>query len=289
MTKYLRSLLLLLYFLLVPAAICLSADVTLSWDPSPSPDVQGYYVYYKLNDPTLPFDGTGANEGSSPIDANSNLTATLTGLSDSGTYYFTITAYDTEGNESTFSNIVSSSSAVPALLSPAQNATNEPIPVTFQWATTSGMTYKLHYGTDQALSFVAAPLSIEPKSILPSPPNTTVVIFFALFLTMALGIPLINRNRTGYAVASLVTCLLLASCGGGGGGGDGSSTTARTTTTTPSNEGEVYTVDVGATDYYQAFDLKPGTTYYWKVVGTDANNPSQSYQSPTHQFTTENL
>ncbi len=43
-------------------------DITLSWDPSPTADVDGYKVYYKQGNMDFPFDGTGANEGVSPVD-----------------------------------------------------------------------------------------------------------------------------------------------------------------------------------------------------------------------------
>jgi hypothetical protein len=287
MIKYLRSLLLLLFLLLVPAVFCLSADVTPSWDPSPSPDVQGYYVYYKQNDPTLPFDGTGANEGSSPIDVNDDLTTTITGLSDSSIYYFTITAYDSDRNESTFSNIVSNNAIVPKLLSPAEKSSNEPVPVTFQWSTTAGMTYTLYYGTDPNLNAVVLPPANQSSGTLPNLPHAA-AIFFSLILSLLLFTQLIRSNRGGYAAAALAACLVLAACGGGGGGGD-SGTTSTKTTTSNDDGGSAYSVDVGTSDYYQAFDLDPGTTYYWKVVGTDSSDPSKKYLSPTHQFTTEKL
>ncbi len=70
-------------------------DITLSWDPSPSPEVTGYKVYYKQGNPNFPFNGTGAEEGVSPVDVGDTLTTTLTNLSDDVNYYFSVTAYST--------------------------------------------------------------------------------------------------------------------------------------------------------------------------------------------------
>jgi len=69
--------------------------------------------------------GTGAAEGDSPIDVGDVTTTQLSGLLvDSETYYSVVTAYDTEGNESSFSNEVSNNIApqTPTNQSPADGA-----------------------------------------------------------------------------------------------------------------------------------------------------------------------
>jgi fibronectin type 3 domain-containing protein len=83
-----------------------AATVTLSWDANNEPDLRGYKVYYKADSPLLPFNGVGAAEGLSPVDAHNQTTATINGLDLSRTYYFAVTAYDTSGLESAYSNIV---------------------------------------------------------------------------------------------------------------------------------------------------------------------------------------
>ncbi|MFH1026659.1 MAG: fibronectin type III domain-containing protein, partial [Pseudomonadota bacterium] len=85
---------------------CCAATVTLSWDANTESDLAGYKVYYKSGTSTLPFNGTDALEGVSPIDVNSWTTATISGLDPSKAYYFTVSAYNTSGAESTYSNIV---------------------------------------------------------------------------------------------------------------------------------------------------------------------------------------
>ena len=97
--------------LLMLAALSLSTSawaktVTLSWDASPSA-VSGYKVYYDAGSST-PLDGTGATEGDSPREVGNVLTYVIHGLPDGTDHYFAVTAYDSSGNESTYSNTVHS-------------------------------------------------------------------------------------------------------------------------------------------------------------------------------------
>ena len=73
-----------------------AADVSLAWDPSVSPGVTNYRIY------------RGNSPGSySAYDHLGNVTAhTVTGLAP-GAWYFAATALDAEGNESDYSNEVS--------------------------------------------------------------------------------------------------------------------------------------------------------------------------------------
>jgi hypothetical protein len=81
-------------------------SATLSWDAHPSFTTGwGYKVYYDTDSSLPPYEGTGLNEGDSPIDVGNQTTCTLTGLDPSKDYYFAVTAYDTEGHESWYSNV----------------------------------------------------------------------------------------------------------------------------------------------------------------------------------------
>jgi chitinase len=107
-------------------ATCFALSVLLQWDPNTESDLSGYKVYYKANSSSLPFDGTGAGGGSSPIDVHNQTTSTVTGLDPNKTYYFAVTAYNTSGIESEYSNIVKIPESVPPVVSitfPANNAT----------------------------------------------------------------------------------------------------------------------------------------------------------------------
>jgi uncharacterized membrane protein YgcG len=81
------------------------ADVTLAWDPNSEPDLEGYGVYYSKGAPGPPFDLFGyvtQEEFSDPA----NPTFTVTGLEKGAKYYFALTAFDSAGAESLFSDPV---------------------------------------------------------------------------------------------------------------------------------------------------------------------------------------
>jgi hypothetical protein len=102
-----------LVFLLIlslPAA-GYAMDVTLAWDANTEPDLAGYTIYYGTES-GHPYDGEGALEGDSPVDIlldededpdPSVVQFTLYDLPE-GTYFFAVTAFDTTGLESGYSN-----------------------------------------------------------------------------------------------------------------------------------------------------------------------------------------
>ena len=100
--------------ILCPKPLIYAADVTLAWTGNTEPDLAGYYIYYKSGSSGAPYNGTGVDEGDSPIKIPLGVFAdpanpeyTLHGLSDTKTSYLVLTAYDSEDNESGFSNEVS--------------------------------------------------------------------------------------------------------------------------------------------------------------------------------------
>jgi len=100
--------------ILCPKPSLYAADVTLAWTGNTEPNLAGYYIYYKNGTSGTPYNGTGVDEGDSPIKIPlgdfadpANPEFTLHGLSDTETSYLVLTAYDTEDNESGFSNEVS--------------------------------------------------------------------------------------------------------------------------------------------------------------------------------------
>lgn len=90
--KIVLGVLLLLAFTSAGAA----ADVTLGWDANTETNLAGYKIYY----------GTAPGVYGTPITLGIQNTYTITGLP-AGTYYIAITAYNTSGLESGFSNEVS--------------------------------------------------------------------------------------------------------------------------------------------------------------------------------------
>ncbi len=68
-------------------------QVTLAWDPNNEPDLAGYIAYW----------GTSSRDYPYLTDVGNNTVHTITGLKDGRTYYFAITAYDSDYNESAYS------------------------------------------------------------------------------------------------------------------------------------------------------------------------------------------
>ena len=87
---------------LVPQAHALS--VTLAWNPSPSGGVSGYYVHA----------GTSSGFYTNVTDVGNAASMIAPDLTAGVAYYFAITAYDADGNESGFSNeLIYTPSVVP--------------------------------------------------------------------------------------------------------------------------------------------------------------------------------
>jgi len=73
-----------------------AASVSLAWNPSPSPTVTGYEVFY----------GLASGDYTLSIDAGTNTSITMSGLTSGVTYYIAVLAYDTNQNDSLLSNEV---------------------------------------------------------------------------------------------------------------------------------------------------------------------------------------
>ena len=69
-------------------------NVMLQWDANTEPDLKGYKIYY----------GTASRNYTQSKDVGKVTTYMLTGLTEGRTYYIAVTAYDTENNESGYSN-----------------------------------------------------------------------------------------------------------------------------------------------------------------------------------------
>ncbi len=69
-------------------------QIKLAWDPNTEPDIAGYKVHY----------GTVSRNYTHRIDVGNHQSATISDLEFGTTYYFAVTAYDIQENESDFSN-----------------------------------------------------------------------------------------------------------------------------------------------------------------------------------------
>ncbi|MBW2604979.1 MAG: hypothetical protein JRE28_11805 [Deltaproteobacteria bacterium] len=130
-----------------------------AWDKNIEPDIAGYYIYYKIGATGAPYDGTGADEGDSPIkiplsslNDPENPEYAIHGLSGIGTFYFAATAYDIYDNESGYSKELSYQISAPQ--PPASNTNiidnGEPeTSATGSWLLSNGESY---YGTQSRYS-----------------------------------------------------------------------------------------------------------------------------------------
>ncbi len=131
-----------------------SEEVTLDWAANTEPELLGYYIYYKPDTCCAPYQGTGADQGNSPIQVPLSQIADpgnpeflISGLDDNRAYYFVISAYDGE-EESGYSNEVKIkapqivSQPVPTYLS--NNA------VTIEWKTNEPGNSEARFGFSSA-------------------------------------------------------------------------------------------------------------------------------------------
>ena len=89
----------------MPLTGAYAANVTLGWDSNPEPDLEGYVVHRNVGSPGPPYDYSNdlpEDELANPLHPK----VTLTGLSEDTPYYIALTAYNTEGVESSYSDDV---------------------------------------------------------------------------------------------------------------------------------------------------------------------------------------
>jgi hypothetical protein len=94
---------LLLALSTVPLPEAEAAKVTLGWDSNSEPDLEGYVIYRKTGSPGPPYDHVDTLP-EDDLDDPLHPKVTLTGLKKDQQYYIALTAYNTEGVESDFSD-----------------------------------------------------------------------------------------------------------------------------------------------------------------------------------------
>jgi hypothetical protein len=106
-SKYFAIILILfLFFFWIDFA--LAGSSTLQWNANTEIDLAGYKIYYGTTSRTGTDPKTCTMCGySTKIDVGKVTTYTINNLTNSQTYYFSVTAYDTSNNESAFSSQVS--------------------------------------------------------------------------------------------------------------------------------------------------------------------------------------
>jgi hypothetical protein len=102
---YLICLVYLLSTALFSPAEISAYEKTLAWDANDEPDLEGYILYSRVGDPCPPYnyiDTYPEDELANPLLPM----VEVTNLEDNTIYYFVVTAYDTYGYESDYSNII---------------------------------------------------------------------------------------------------------------------------------------------------------------------------------------
>ncbi len=163
-------------FLLIPILLgaifgankVFAGTATVSWNANTESDLAGYKIYY----------GTSARTGTDPktcglcgystsINVGNVTNHAFSSLTDGLTYYFSVSAIDTTGNESSFSGEVSKS------ISSVTYMTNLNFTPSLEGASASGKTFTItiYQGTTQAAQFSAQPVSGQ----IPLPSGTNLV------------------------------------------------------------------------------------------------------------------
>ncbi|OEU61765.1 MAG: hypothetical protein BBJ57_08400 [Desulfobacterales bacterium PC51MH44] len=89
----------------MPLSVADAATATLGWDSNPEPDLEGYVVYRNVGSPGPPY-GYSSDLPEDELADPLHPKVTLTGLQKDKEYFIALTAYNTEGVESSFSNDV---------------------------------------------------------------------------------------------------------------------------------------------------------------------------------------
>jgi hypothetical protein len=193
-----KSLLLLVAILFFFATPAYALDVTLQWDANQD-TVTGYYIYYRVGSSgggvLSNYNGTGADQGNSPIDMPLSLDEnpdldivefTVTDLPNGETYYFVVTAYNNDVvlSESSASNEVSSDAPPPAdttapIISNIQATSITDTSAVITWTTDETSDSEVQYGT-------------APGSYPSSENNTSMVTSHSINLTG------LSQNTTYY-------------------------------------------------------------------------------------------
>jgi len=133
-----------LLFLFTCATASFAADALLSWDRNTEPTVTGYKVYY----------GIVSRQYTGTVDVGNQITYTVTGLN-SQLYYFSVTAYDSLGRESAYSNEVSKNLAgtvdtLPPLITNIASGSIASVSAKVSWSTDEPSNSQVQYGLTTA-------------------------------------------------------------------------------------------------------------------------------------------
>jgi len=137
---FLQRLLCTLLFLCSFAAPALAAEATFSWLPNSETNLAGYKIYYGITSRNY----TDVIDAGLPDPINGRIQATVDNLTAGEIYYFAATAYDSDGNESDYSDEINHT-IEDGIIDPQPSGQAE-----FSWLQNTEPNlagYKIYYGT----------------------------------------------------------------------------------------------------------------------------------------------
>lgn len=274
-------------FFLAYSTVAFAGDAVLSWDSndwSIDPDLAGYKVYH----------GTVSGNYTNTIDIglvnpNDVPTYTVVNLTDGNTYYFAVTAYDTAGNESGFSNEVSkiiggtTVDTTPPTISFISASSITSSNTTINWTTNESATTQVEFGTTTAYGSASALNStlVASHSQALSGLQASTIYHYRVKSTDGAGNTAVSADNTfTTSAAPDTTAPAISSIS------SSSITSDSATIIWTTNESATTQVEYGTTTAYgsvsalnstlvtnhsQALSgLQPSTIYYYRVKSTDA-------------------
>jgi hypothetical protein len=150
-------LLLISVSILLHTHLCPAAEIKLAWNSNTEDDLAGYNVYYGISSGVYDYVVDARKATQLPDNVT---TYTLNGLTLGQTYFIVVTAYDSSGNESEYSNeVLGTAKGVVEILAPGAA---EPVPsgsaYTIEWWAVSEAAYfKLSYSTNDGITWKPIP------------------------------------------------------------------------------------------------------------------------------------
>ncbi len=125
-------------FVSIASAAPVPTSVTLAWNPSPDPAVTGYRVHY----------GVASGQYTNSIEAGNTTSVTIPGLMPGVLYFFAVTAYNSSGVKSPFSNEISYQPSAPPAGTQLALLTTPTGQMRLTWAAESGRSYDIEATQD---------------------------------------------------------------------------------------------------------------------------------------------
>ena len=259
-----------LMFCLPVSPLVFAFETSLAWDANVEADLGGYRVHH----------GTSTGSYTTVIDVGNQTAATVRGLG-AGAYYFAVTAYDSSGNESTYSNEVTSSfsDTAPPVISAITASTITNTGASITWTTDETATSLVEYGPTAAYgssSALGTALVTSHNRSLSALMSSTLYHYRVRSVDAASNIATSGDNTFLTAalpdtVPPAVSSLAISAI---------NSTAATVTWTT--NEGATSRVEYGLTSTYGSWSPLNVTLTTAHTISVDGLTPGSTYHIRAH-------